>query len=225
MSFLKYSPPVPISESQSDIAEAHEEQLLNSIFPPRKWTEGEQLVVQRVSIELPTRTEVKHLKESLGRKLNESKGTKAGVCPIRRELYSQVQDEMIRHESLICPPRGFLLTLVRDEARMVIDIYKTMYEKALDARENDTKARAQKVKGHMLGVISELEKEIRDLKKQLNCEKVQIGEAEKRNNEICQLDEKNHAAELQSLKVISHQVKAQLEMVKPKRAVREKIKK
>ena len=46
------------------------------------------------------------------------------VCQkVRRELYSQCFDELIRQTTLSCEERGLLLLRVRDEFRMTIHAY------------------------------------------------------------------------------------------------------
>ena len=40
-------------------------------------------------------------------------------------------DELIRQVTLNCPERGLLLLRVRDEVRMTIDAYKTLYESSV----------------------------------------------------------------------------------------------
>merc|ERR1711865_418221 len=47
------------------------------------------------------------------------------------DLYSQCFDELIRQMGINCPERGLLLLRVRDEIRMTIDAYKTLYESSV----------------------------------------------------------------------------------------------
>lgn len=54
-----------------------------------------------------------------------------GICPIREELYAQCFDELIRQITINCSHRGLLLVRVRDELRMSIQAYQTLYESAL----------------------------------------------------------------------------------------------
>ena len=44
-------------------------------------------------------------------------------------LYSQCFDEVIRQVTIECPERGLLLLRVRDEIRMTIAAYQTLYER------------------------------------------------------------------------------------------------
>lgn len=57
--------------------------------PCREWTEENQLWVQQVSSTPSTRMDVVHLQEQLDLKLQQRQARETGICPVRRELYSQ----------------------------------------------------------------------------------------------------------------------------------------
>ncbi|VEL35244.1 unnamed protein product [Protopolystoma xenopodis] len=107
------------------------EEILNSILPPREWTENGQLWVQQVSSTPATRLDVVNLQEELDRRLQQRQARETGICPVRRELYSQVFDELIRQVTINCAERGLLLLRVRDEIRMTIAAYQTLYESSV----------------------------------------------------------------------------------------------
>lgn len=65
------------------------EEILNSILPPREWSEGGQLWVQNVSSTPATRLDVINLQEKLDTSLQQRQARETGICPVRRELYSQ----------------------------------------------------------------------------------------------------------------------------------------
>ena len=50
---------------------------------------------------------------------------------MREELYAQCFDELIRQVTINCAERGLLLLRVRDEARMSIAAYQTLYESSV----------------------------------------------------------------------------------------------
>ena len=54
-----------------------------------------------------------------------------GICPVREELYAQCFDELIRQVTINCAERGLLLLRVRDELRMTIAAYQTLYESSI----------------------------------------------------------------------------------------------
>lgn len=72
-----------------------------------------------------------NLQEELDRRLQQRQARETGICPVRRELYSQVFDELIRQVTINCAERGLLLLRVRDEIRMTIAAYQTLYESSV----------------------------------------------------------------------------------------------
>jgi len=50
---------------------------------------------------------------------------------VRRELYAQCFDEVIRQCTINCVERGLLLLRVRDELRMTLHSYQTLYESSI----------------------------------------------------------------------------------------------
>lgn len=55
----------------------------------------------------------------------------SGICPVREELYAQTFDELIRQVAIERPERGLLLLRVRDENRMTVAAYQTLYESSI----------------------------------------------------------------------------------------------
>lgn len=117
--------------SGGDSAANKAEDYLNSILPPREYSDSNQLWVQYVSPIPATRLDVIILQEELDKKLQERQARETGICPIREELYSQAFDELIRQVTINCAERGFLLVRVRDEIKMTIQAYQTLYESSI----------------------------------------------------------------------------------------------
>lgn len=59
----------------------------------------------------------------------ERQARESGICPVREELFSQCFDEIIRQVTLSEPERGLLLLRVRDEIKMTIAAYQTLYQR------------------------------------------------------------------------------------------------
>ncbi|XP_070806215.1 axonemal dynein light intermediate polypeptide 1 isoform X2 [Pituophis catenifer annectens] len=106
------SPPKGKAPSPSVDPSKQAEEILNAILPPREWTEENQLWVQQVSSTPSTRMDVVHLQEQLDLKLQQRQARETGICPVRRELYSQCFGERRaggdrgrrgRRRSLSCP--------------------------------------------------------------------------------------------------------------------------
>ncbi|XP_077432855.1 axonemal dynein light intermediate polypeptide 1 [Vanacampus margaritifer] len=206
-------PPPPKTKSGSP----ENEEILNVIFPPREWMEGNQLWMQRVSTTPCTRADVVNLEEVLDRKLQQRRALETGICPVRRELYSQCFDELIRQVCINCAEQGLLLLRVRDEIQTTIAAYQTLYEssvvfgmrKALQAEQDKVDMRQR---------INDLEKEKEDLTTRLNAQKAECVVNQKREEEKREAQEKKHVEQIQFLKRTNQQLKAQLEgMVTPKK--------
>nr|XP_056702026.1 axonemal dynein light intermediate polypeptide 1 [Euleptes europaea] len=193
------------------------EEILNAILPPREWVEENQLWIQQVSSTPSTRMDVVHLQEQLDLKLQQRQARETGICPVRRELYSQCFDELIRQVTINCAERGLLLLRVRDEIRMTIAAYQTLYESSV-AFGMRKALQAEQGKSDMERRIAELEDEKRDLERQVNEQKAKCEAIEKRELERRQVEEKKHSEEVQFLKRTNQQLKAQLEgIIAPKK--------
>ena len=100
-SLVKYDTPILVSTSKGNkknkkklppiekTTPASNEDLLNSILPPREFTISGQLWIQYVSSTPATRVDVVNLKNDLDSKLQQRQAIETGICPIREELYSQ----------------------------------------------------------------------------------------------------------------------------------------
>ena len=189
-SLVKYDTPILVSKtfgkgasssnssaktSASSLASGNEankaEDYLNSILPPREYSDAGQLWVQYVSPIPATRLDVIILQEELDKKLQERQARETGICPIREELYSQAFDELIRQVTINCAERGFLLVRVRDEIKMTIQAYQTLYESSI-AYGMRKALQAEQSKAEKLLQLASLEKrcnekhgEIEDLKR------------------------------------------------------------
>ncbi|XP_065154451.1 axonemal dynein light intermediate polypeptide 1 [Paramisgurnus dabryanus] len=204
-------PPKPKSPS-ADASHQQTEEILNAILPPREYIEDGQLWVQPVSSAPCTRADVINLQEELYKKLQQRQARETGICPVRRDLYSQCFDELIRQVTINCAERGLLLLQVRDEIRMTIAAYQTLYESSV-AFGMRKALQGEQGKLDMENKILELESEKRDFERQVSeqvakCEAIERREAERR-----EIEEKQHAEEVQFLKRANQQLKAQLESI------------
>ncbi|XP_042346654.1 axonemal dynein light intermediate polypeptide 1 [Plectropomus leopardus] len=214
---LPVPPPPKPKSATAECTKQENEEILNAILPPREWIEDNQLWVQQVSSAPCTRTDVINLEELLDEKLQQRQARETGICPIRRELYSQCFDELIRQVTINCAERGLLLLRVRDEIQMTIAAYQTLYESSV-AFGMRKALQAEQGKADMEKKISDLEEERQELKKQLNEQKAKSDAIEKRENERRQVEEKKHAEEVQFLKRSNQQLKTQLEgIIAPKK--------
>jgi dynein light intermediate chain, axonemal len=143
-SLIKYTPPAlsGISGKQeanktAKVSTGDAQDALNAILPPREWTEGEKIWVQYVSTTPATRIDVVNLQDELDKRLKIRQSRETGICPIREELYAEAFDEIIRQVAIICTERGLLMLRARDELRMNIREYRTLYEKRSTQRQTN----------------------------------------------------------------------------------------
>jgi dynein light intermediate chain len=186
------------------------EDILNSILPPREWTEDGQLWVQYVSSTPATRLDVINLQERLDQQLQQRQARETGICPVREELYAQCFDELIRQVTINCAERGLLLLRVRDEMRMTIAAYQTLYESSV-AFGMRKALQTEQGKADMETKIQQLESEQKELERQLAEWKAKCEAIEKRESERHALNEKKHAEEVAYLQRAHKQLKQQLE--------------
>lgn len=198
-SLVKYETPVLLSEAlhkKEVLAKSkpaakqnqpHTEDVLYSILPPREFEKEGQRWIQYPSSTPATRLDVIHLQEQLDNLLVERQARETGICPIREELYSQAFDELIRQVTINCAERGLLLLRVRDELRMSLDAFRSLYEssiafgmrKALNAEQSKVELEAR---------VRALERDKADLQRQVEeleeeCERIETSEAQRREEE------------------------------------------
>lgn len=69
------------------------------------------------------------LTKELDKRLTERQARDNPICPVREELFSQLFDEIIRQVTIDSPERGLVLHRMRDELKMSIAGYQTLYER------------------------------------------------------------------------------------------------
>merc|ERR1712028_212260 len=186
-------PPVVGADAK---APTQTEDILNSILPPREWTEDGQLWIQYVSSTPATRLDVINLQEQLDLKLQQRQARETGICPVREELYAQCFDELIRQITINCAERGLLLLRVRDELRMTVAAYQGLYESSV-AYGMRKALRSEQLKADLTRRVEELKQFCEE--NTANFKESQAG-LEKKNSE-----------ELQQLKKFNAALKSELE--------------
>merc|ERR1712106_1304433 len=93
--------------------------------------------------------------------------TRLDVINLQEQLYAQCFDELIRQVTINCAERGLLLLRVRDEIRMTIAAYQTLYESSV-AFGMRKALQAEQGKADMETKIKELEEEKKELERQVN---------------------------------------------------------
>ena len=182
-----------------DASASQLDDMVNAMLPPREWTQESGTWMQYVSKEPATRLDVITLQEQLDKRLLERQARETGICPVREDLYSQCFDELICQVTLDGPERGLLLLRVRDEIRMTIDAYKTLYDssvtfgvrKQLQAEQGMTELEQQ---------IAELEEQKKEKENHVLELRNKVDVIEKRENEHKALEDKKRKEEIDFLK-------------------------
>merc|ERR1712139_484479 len=147
-SLVRYDPPVPEEDSEAKALKAKlknaklndsksignvgsGDDILHTILPPREFEEESLKYIQCVSSQPASRFDVITLQEQLDRRMAERKARESGICVVREQLYSQCFDELIRQVTLNLPERGLMLLRVRDEMKLTISAYQTLYESSV----------------------------------------------------------------------------------------------
>jgi dynein light intermediate chain len=175
------------------------EDILNAILPPREWVETGKHYIQYVSHQEATRVDVARLRELLDQKLMERQARESGICPVREELFSQCFDEIIRQVTLNEPERGLLLLRVRDEIKMTIAAYQTLYQSSVTFAMRK-QLQAEHGKADLERKIEELEGKKTKLENKVIELKSKIEAIEKRNRERQEVEQKRRTEELEFLR-------------------------
>ena len=179
-------------------------------MPPREYTEGGQLWVRYVSPTPATRVDVINLQDELDKKIQSRQARETGICPIREELYSQCFDELIRQITINCAERGFLLVRVRDEIKMTIQAYQTLYESSI-AYGMRKALMAEQKKNEMQTNITQLRQACEELENEVTRLDQEIIDIIKRDEEDRQRDQKAHGDQVEYLKALNQDYKSELE--------------
>lgn len=200
-SLVKYESPHFVSE-EGELKEGDSsalDKVLNSMLPPREWIEGESKWMQFVSKKAATRLDVIELQELLEKRLVDRQARLTGICPVREDLFSQVFDELIRQIALDGHELGLLLLRVRDEIRMTIDAYETLYESSV-AFGVRKQLEAEQGMGELEQTVLDLEEEKRQLQQKVLQLKSGVEVVEKREIEHKAVQDKKRKEEIDYLK-------------------------
>ena len=119
-------------------------------------------------------------------------------------------DELIRQVTINCSERGMLLLRVRDEIRMTIAAYQTLYESSI-AFGMRKALMAEQRKAELESKIKQLELDNEDLEKQVANLKQKCSTIEKRETERREQEAQKHEEQVAYLKKANEQLKLNLE--------------
>jgi dynein light intermediate chain len=112
-------------------ASAEVAEVLHTLLPPVTLRDARgQLWKQYCSDVVSSRDDVYQLQERLDAELIGRQARPYGICPVRELLYSQSFDELLRQVAIESPERGLMMLRVRDQLRMTIAVYQTLFHRS-----------------------------------------------------------------------------------------------
>ncbi|TMW65231.1 hypothetical protein Poli38472_009398 [Pythium oligandrum] len=115
----------------ASIAPPVSREIMNALLPPKVWREGHAKWQRMVCLTPSSRTEVQRLETVFAQLLETHQARASAICPVREKFFLQTFEELIREVTCECPERGLLLLRVRDELRMSIEAYQTLYHNSI----------------------------------------------------------------------------------------------
>ena len=192
--------------------EKRDQDYLNSILPPREYTENGSLWVRYVSAQPSTQVDVINLQDQLDANIQKTQARETGICPFREELFAQCFDELIRQITLNCAERGFLLVRVRDEIKMTIQSYQTLYESSI-AYGMRKALMAEQGKNEMQQNITDLENACKEHDQEIKDLQEKIEEIVRKDKETADREEKAHHDQVDYLNALNDKNKEDLEKI------------
>merc|ERR1711871_60756 len=231
-SLIRYDPSVPAEDAEAKALKAKlksaklndsksigsvgsGDDMLHTILPPREYDEDDVTYIQCVSSQAASRFDVITLQEQLDRRMAERKARESGICVVREQLYAQCFNELIRQVTLNLPERGLLLMRVRDEMKLTISAYNTLYESSV-AFSTRKAIQAQDGIADMEKKLEELETECRALEE----ESVQLSQkletTKRRENEKINVMKKKNTEAMEYLMRSNTQLEKAVKQLDPK---------
>ena len=184
--------------------------FLDTLLPPRDYIEGNYHMMQHVSVQPTSRSDVLKLEEQLDAMLKEKKARDKGICPIRHSLYEDCMNELIREIAIELPERGALLRDIRDELNLTIAAYNELYESS--AAFGIRKAiHSEQDKADLKESNDKLEREIKQFEDKIADLQQRIEDAERNDQEDKATKEKEHAEKVAQLRADNAVMKEKLE--------------
>ncbi|XP_025207580.1 33 kDa inner dynein arm light chain, axonemal-like [Melanaphis sacchari] len=180
--FIKGSEPILIEDSKEDKGKQNNDyppgynKVFEYIYPPEEWTEDGKKWRRVASTEPADRHQMTALAEDLKFNLSYWHARMYGVCPVRRQLYKQCFNELIRQVCVNSIDRGELLIKIRNEYNSSIIAHKHLFESGLMFRIKHTSLNDNK------GGLTE--KDIHDIEDQHVLLKKKLNEANIKYNRL-----------------------------------------
>eukprot|EP00485_Elphidium_margaritaceum_P005790 CAMPEP_0202691442 /NCGR_PEP_ID=MMETSP1385-20130828/6159_1 /ASSEMBLY_ACC=CAM_ASM_000861 /TAXON_ID=933848 /ORGANISM="Elphidium margaritaceum" /LENGTH=244 /DNA_ID=CAMNT_0049346847 /DNA_START=93 /DNA_END=827 /DNA_ORIENTATION=+ len=192
------------NENVSNLARSHTHSrsstqlrnILNALLPPIKVASDGY---KQVSVAKPTRGSVVQLQTAWDEQLQLRAARSSGICAIREELNQQAFNEIIRQITIELPERGLLALRVRDESKMTIQTYQTLYQSSL-AFGMRKSIQSQNEIQTLQDEIAQDEQQKAELNQKVKQLQIQKQNLERNFSEQNQIDQKQQNQEIDFLK-------------------------
>jgi len=225
ISLIDYLPPVKVTpneeKSSTDSPKLKPaltpiEKKIAEILPPREYEQNGQKFLQLVSPRQATRNAILTKEKLLDSRLEEAEARERGICLARREIYSELMDELIRQIAISSTETGALLVQIRDEINMTLAGYETIVESA-NGFGSRKALQSELGKEEKHSEVQELQDEVDSFKKQIQVLKVNLETVSRREQEEKDALIRRQQEELQFLKRNNQQLKAQVDSIQSSR--------
>ena len=160
-----------------------------------------------------TFTDIQQLSEQFDLRLFKENALETGFCPKRRQLYTDLFNEIIRSVSVHCEERGELLQRIQNEYQQWFSTYEQLYASSMAYGMRQSLNRMEEEKSAEF-VAEELQTECQHLCDELNKETIRFDELkrrleQKRNREDKELKELK--TDVRNLRAIRTKLRSDLE--------------
>jgi len=136
-----------------------------------------------------------------------------GICSVRENIHMQLFDEVIRQVTLDCVERGLLLFRCKEEAKMSLASYQTLYQSSLTYGIRK-KMQAEHGKSELLSKLENLQKKNTLLRNKEMTLRNKKDETDRRIKERADIDSTRRKNEMEYLNTQMKRIKTFLELAK-----------
>lgn len=188
------------------------ERKLADILPPREFEVDNQNFIQQVSSVPASRNIILSKETLLDKRLEDAQAREAGICPARREIYSELMDELIRQIAITTPETGTLLVQIRDEINMSLSGYETIFSSA-NGFGSRKALQAELGKEEKREEVLQLQSQVDQYKKQMSELKASLESVSRREQEEKDALVRRQQEQLSFLKRNNQQLKSQVDSI------------
>eukprot|EP00658_Telonema_sp_P-2_P028667 TRINITY_DN21924_c0_g1_i1.p1 TRINITY_DN21924_c0_g1~~TRINITY_DN21924_c0_g1_i1.p1 ORF type:complete len:245 (+),score=54.25 TRINITY_DN21924_c0_g1_i1:252-986(+) len=160
------------------------------------------------------------LTNKLNHELSDKQARLEGICPVRRELFANCFDDLIRRVTHDCTERGLMLQRIRDEVRLSTDAYRTVFEGSVDTVTNTAWESDEEIT-NMKHYIKTIEGEVDNLQNQVNTMEAEKHRAAKEASEMLSQMREEHGKRVKSIEDNNAQIEAFIAELKKNQTAQE----